>query len=83
LLDDAQHEKRTFDVRNQNLALRSEYSIKNSAELSADLNETQLSLDEVNAVIASLPDGEKKETEITKKLKLESKTNTNWLSSIF
>jgi uncharacterized protein (DUF4213/DUF364 family) len=73
LLDDAQHEKRTFDVRKQNLALRSDNSIENPAELTAELNESQLSLDAVNAVIASLPDGEKKETEITKKLELELK----------
>jgi uncharacterized protein (DUF4213/DUF364 family) len=73
LLNDAQHEKRTFDVRKQNLALRSDNSMENSAELTAELNESQLSLDAVNAVIASLPDGEKKENEITKKLELELK----------
>ena len=80
LLNTVLRDKRTLEVRKQNMALRTENSVENSVELTADLKASKLSLDSVNAIIASLPEGERKEEEITKKMDLELKIRKLTLS---
>jgi hypothetical protein len=65
----ANRDKRGLEVRKQNLAYRTE----NVAERIDELKETQAQLDSTIAAINALPDGERKEDEITKKLELELK----------
>lgn len=59
-----EHRKESFDLRNVNTA-------ENAAENAGELSEANASLASVIALIATLPDGEKKEDEVTKKLDLE------------
>ena len=73
LLSTAQRDKRTLDVRKQSMALRTDNALENATEQTAELTETRFALNAANANIASLPDGERKEDEVTKKMELELK----------
>jgi hypothetical protein len=73
LLNTAQRDKRTLEVREQSLSLRTANSAEDSVELQAELNEARLLLETTNSVIATLPEGDRKEDEITKKMDLELK----------
>jgi hypothetical protein len=71
LLRMAQRDKRTINVRKETLALRNDNASDNEAERTADIAAAQAELDSLNTLIGSLPDGPRKETEITKKLAAE------------
>lgn len=73
LLATAQRDKRTLEVRLQSLALRTDNSAEDSAELSAELVAAQASLAASVAILDTLPEGERKEDELTKKMELEVK----------
>jgi hypothetical protein len=71
LLRMARREKRTLNVRRESLALRNENASDNEAERNADILAAQSELDALTSLINSLPDGARKEAEITKKLSVE------------
>ncbi len=73
LLKTAQRDKRIFENRRETLNIRAETTAENAVELQIELTSTQGELTTVNAIIAALPPGDKKEEEITKKLALELK----------
>ena len=73
LIQTAQREKRTLENRKETLLIRSENSVENSAELSAELAAAQASLEAANTLLPTLPEGEIKEAQITKKMELELK----------
>lgn len=73
LIQTAQRDKRNLQHRRETLMLRSENSAEDSAAHAAELSAATASLAAANATIASLPEGEKKEEEITKKMELELK----------
>ncbi len=71
LLRMAQRDKRTINVRKETLALRNENASENEAERSADIAAAEAELDSLTNLISSLPEGPRKEAEITKKLSVE------------
>ncbi len=71
LIKTAERDQRTLLARKQSLEVRTENSAEDIVETSAEIAEINAELNNANALIAVLPDGEKKETEITKKLELE------------
>jgi hypothetical protein len=73
LIKTAQRDKRIFVHRKESLDLRNVNSAENAAQQQEDLSVTQAELTSATAVIAGLPDGPKKEEEITKKMALEVK----------
>jgi hypothetical protein len=73
LLKTAQRDKRIFEHRKESIDLRTATSAENAIELQQDLTASQAELTTAIAIIASLPEGSKKEEEITKKLSLELK----------
>lgn len=73
LIKMAQRDKRTLEHRLDALTIRSENSVESSAEHSADLMAVTTALAAADSLIASLPEGELKENQITKKLELELK----------
>ena len=73
LIKTAKRDKRIFEHRKESLELRTENSEENAAEQQFELAATQSQLTAAIATIASLPDGPKKEEEITKKMALEVK----------
>ncbi len=73
LINLALRDKRIFEHRKESLDLRTENSAENAAQHAADLAEAQAQLAALNALIAGLPEGTRKEEEITKKMALEVK----------
>lgn len=73
LLGTAQREKRTFEVRLQNLSLRTDNSAEDSVDLSADLTTAKAELAASTSILATLPDGERKNDELINKMELEVK----------
>lgn len=71
LLRIAQREKRSIYVRRENLSLRNENASENGAERSADIVAAQAELQSLNTVIDSLPEGERKQEEITNRMAVE------------
>lgn len=71
LIKTAQRDKRIFEHRKESLELRTENSAENAAQQQFELVATQAQLTAANATIASIPEGPKKEEEITKKMALE------------
>ena len=71
LIRTAQRDKRTFEHRKETFELRTENSAENAAQQQFDLAAAQAQLTAVTATIASLPEGPRKEEEITKKMALE------------
>ena len=71
LIKTAQRDKRIFEHRKESLELRTENSAENAAQQQFELVAAQAQLAAANATIASIPEGAKKEEEITKKMALE------------
>ena len=71
LIKTAQRDKRIFEHRKESLELRTENSTENAAQQQFELVAAQAQLAAANATIASIPEGPKKEEEITKKMALE------------
>jgi hypothetical protein len=71
LLRIAQREKRSIYVRRENLSLRNENASENGAERNADIVAAQAELQSLNTVIDSLPEGERKQEEITNRMAVE------------
>lgn len=71
LIKTAERDQRTLVARKQSLEVRTENSAEDIVETSAEIAEINAELTNTNALLAVLPEGEKKEIEITKKLELE------------
>jgi hypothetical protein len=71
LIKTAKRDKRIFEHRKESLELRTVSSVENASQQQFDLAEAQAQLTAATATIASLPEGPKKEEEITKKMALE------------
>jgi len=71
LIKTAERDQRTLLARKQSLEVRTENSAEDIVETSAEIATINAELNNTNALIAVLPDGDKKEIEITKKLELE------------
>jgi hypothetical protein len=71
LLRMALRDKRNLMVRKDSLSVRNENASEDGAERLADIAATQAELASANAMIASLPEGNRKEAEITKKMATE------------
>ena len=67
----AQRDKRTINVRKETLSLRNENASDNEAERTEDIAAAEAELGSLTALISSLPEGPRKETEITKKMTVE------------
>jgi hypothetical protein len=67
----AQRDKRNLQHRLESFDIRNENSAEDAAELAAELAAARASLDASIAMLATLPDGERKEDEETKKMELE------------
>jgi hypothetical protein len=73
LLKTAQRDKRVIEHRKDSIDFRTESTNESAAELQLNLTNTQAAIVASTAIISSLPDGLKKEEEITKKMGLEVK----------
>jgi hypothetical protein len=71
LIKMAQRDKRNIQHRANSFDMRAENTAENAEELTAELATAKAELASTNALIATLPDGTKKETEITKRMELE------------
>ncbi len=71
LLRMALRDKRAANLRKESLALRNENAAENEVERNADILSAQAEIDSLDALIKSLPEGQRKETEITKKMAVE------------
>jgi len=71
LIKTAERDQRTLVARKQSLEVRTENSAEDIVETSAEIAAINAELTNTNALIAVLPNGEKKEAEITKKMELE------------
>ncbi len=71
LLRMALRDKRAANLRKESLALRNENAAENGVERNADILSAQAEMDSLDALIKSLPEGQRKETEITKKMAVE------------
>jgi hypothetical protein len=71
LIKTAERDQRTLVARKQSLEVRTENSAEDIVETSTEIAEVNAELTSTNALLAVLPDGEKKEVEITKKMELE------------
>lgn len=71
LIKMAQRDKRTLEHRLDALDIRSENSVESLAEHGAELIAVTAALSAADALIATLPEGELKENQITKKMELE------------
>lgn len=73
LIKTAEREKRNLEHRKDSYQLRNENSAEDAVENAADLTSANAALTAVNAIIATLPEGERKEEELIKKMELELK----------
>jgi hypothetical protein len=73
LIKTAQRDKRNLEHRREAFDLRNENSAEDAADIAAELSAATASLTAVNALIPTLPDGDRKEEEIIKKMELELK----------
>ena len=71
LLRMAQREKRSIFVRRENTSLRNENASEDGVERAADILTAQAELQSLNAVIDSLPEGKRKQDEITNRMAVE------------
>jgi hypothetical protein len=71
LLRMAQREKRSVFVRRENTSLRNEDASEDGAERQADILSAEAELKSLEAVIESLPDGPRKQLEITNRMAVE------------
>jgi hypothetical protein len=71
LLRMAARDKRAANLRKESLALRNENATDNEVERNADVLSAQSEIASLEALIKSLPEGQRKEFEITKKMAVE------------
>ncbi len=69
----AEREKRTLEAKKKTLAVRTENKTEDSAEIAAEITETETLIAATKTVVNSLPEGEKKEEEETNLMELELK----------
>lgn len=73
LLRMAQREKRSMYVRRESLSLRNENASEDGAERAADQSALEAELQSLNAMIENLPEGTRKQEEITNRMAVEVK----------
>ncbi len=73
LRDDIVLEKRGLDARKETKDVRTENAADDSKDTAKEITETQAAIDASEIIINNLPDGDKKEDEVTKKMDLEVK----------
>lgn len=66
-------EKRGLDARKETKDVRTETAADDSKDTAKEIAETQAEIDASEIIIGNLPDGDKKEDEVTKKMDLEVK----------